>query len=166
MLATSTDVRKAAVLPEIDAPAPDFTLRDQHGATVTLSKVVDQRPVVVVFFPLAFTGTCTGELGELRDSIALFDAAGVELLAISVDSTATLREFAGRERYPFRLLADFWPHGEVARRYGVFLEDKGFATRGTFVIDREGIVRAHFITGPGEARDLAAYRDALAVLDR
>lgn len=154
------------MLPDLDAPAPDFTLRDHHGATVTLSETVGARPVVLVFFPLAFTGTCTGELCALRDSIALFDDAGVELLAISVDSTATLREFAERERYPFRLLADFWPHGEVARRYGVLLEDKGFATRGTFVIDREGMLRASFVTGPGEARDLDAYREALRALER
>ncbi|WP_168915650.1 peroxiredoxin [Microcella flavibacter] len=154
------------MLPALDAPAPDFTLRDHHGATVTLSETVGARPVVLVFFPLAFTGTCTGELCALRDSIALFDDAGVELLAISVDSTATLREFAERERYPFRLLADFWPHGEVARRYGVLLEDKGFATRGTFVIDREGMLRASFVTGPGEARDLDAYREALRALER
>ncbi|WAB83275.1 peroxiredoxin [Microcella daejeonensis] len=154
------------MLPALDAPAPDFTLRDQHGATAVLSEIVGERPVVLVFFPLAFTGTCTGELCELRDNIALFDDAGVELLAISVDSTATLREFAERERYPFRLLADFWPHGEVARRYGVLLEDKGFAARGTFVIDREGMLRAAFATGPGEARDLGAYREALAALDR
>lgn len=154
------------MLPALDAPAPDFTLRDQHGATVTLSETVGDRPVVLVFFPLAFTGTCTGELCALRDSIALFDDAGVELLAISVDSAATLREFAERERYPFRLLADFWPHGEVARRYGVLLEDKGFATRGTFVIDREGMLRASFVSGPGEARDLDAYREALRALDR
>ncbi len=154
------------MLPALDAPAPDFTLRDQHGATVSLSQTVGDRPVVLVFFPLAFTGTCTGELCELRDSIALFDDAGVELLAISVDSTATLREFAERERYPFRLLADFWPHGEVARRYGVLLEDKGFATRGTFVIDGDGMLRASFVTGPGEARDLGAYREALRALER
>ena len=154
------------MLPALDAPAPDFTLRDQHGATVSLSQTVGDRPVVLVFFPLAFTGTCTGELCELRDSIALFDDAGVELLAISVDSTATLREFAERERYPFRLLADFWPHGEVARRYGVLLEDKGFATRGTFVIDGDGMLRASFVTGPGEARDLGAYRESLRALER
>ena len=154
------------MLPEIDFPAPEFTLRDQHGATVALSEVVGKRPVVLVFFPLAFTGTCTEELGELRDNIAMFAEAGAALLAISVDSMATLREFADREHYPFALLSDFWPHGEVSRRYGVLLEDKGFATRGTFVIDRDGVLRARFVAGPGEARDVAAYRDALGVLRR
>jgi len=154
------------MLPEIDFPAPEFTLRDQHGATVALSEVVGERPVVLVFFPLAFTGTCTEELGELRDNIAMFAEAGAVLLAISVDSTATLREFADREHYPFVLLSDFWPHGEVSRRYGVLLEDKGFATRGTFVIDRDGVLRARFVAGPGEARNVAAYREALGVLSR
>jgi len=154
------------MLPEIDSPAPDFTLRDHHGATVTLSEMVGERPVVLVFFPLAFTGTCTGELCELRDNIAVFADADVEVLALSVDSSATLREFAERERYPFRLLSDFWPHGEVSRKYGVLLDDKGFATRGTFLIDRDGVVRARFVSGPGEARNFTAYREALHALER
>jgi len=144
-------------------PAPDFTLRDQFGQSVTLS-ALRGTPVALVFFPLAFTGTCTGELCELRDNLAIFDEAGVRLLAISVDSTATLRVFAEREGYDFTLLADFWPHGDVARRYGAFLEEKGFATRATIVVDAQGVVRAVFSVSPGEARPLAAYRSALAEL--
>lgn len=150
-------------LPEIGAPAPDFTLRDQFGQEVALS-ALRGTPVAIVFFPLAFTGTCTGELCELRDNLALFDTSGVRLLAISVDSTATLRQFAERENYSFTLLADFWPHGEVARRYGAFLDDKGFATRATVVVDAQGIVRAAFAVAPGDARPLSAYRSALAEL--
>jgi peroxiredoxin len=150
-------------LPVVGALAPDFSLRDQYGQTVELS-ALRGTPVAIVFFPLAFTGTCTGELCELRDNLALFVDAGVRLLAVSVDSTATLRVFAEREGYEFTLLADFWPHGEVARRYGAFLEEKGFATRATIVVDAEGIVRAAFAVSPGEARPLAAYRAALADL--
>jgi peroxiredoxin len=150
-------------LPAVGTLAPDFSLRDQFGQTVELS-ALRGTPVALVFFPLAFTGTCTGELCELRDNLALFDDAGVRLLAVSVDSTATLRVFAEREGYDFALLADFWPHGEVARRYGAFLEEKGFATRATIVVDAEGIVRAAFSVSPGEARPLAAYRAALAEL--
>ncbi len=153
----------APSLPAVGAPAPDFTLRDQFGQSVTLS-ALRGTPVALVFFPLAFTGTCTGELCELRDNLAIFDEAGVRLLAISVDSTATLRVFAEREGYHFTLLADFWPHGDVARRYGAFLEEKGFATRATIVVDAQGIVRAAFSVSPGEARPLAAYRSALAEL--
>lgn len=151
-------------LPAVGSVAPDFTLRDQFGQSVTLSTLRGGSAVAVVFFPLAFTGTCTGELCELRDNLSMFRAAGVRLLAVSVDSTATLREFAERESYDFTLLADFWPHGEVARRYGAFIDAKGYATRATVLVDAEGIVRASFAVPPGEARPLAAYREAIAAL--
>jgi peroxiredoxin len=91
----------------------------------------------------------------------LFKQNGVELMGISVDSKATLRAWAHQEGYDFTLLADFWPHGDVAKEYGVFLENKGFANRATFVIDARGIIRASFITAPGEARTMDEYRDAL-----
>lgn len=149
---------------EIGSPAPGFALANQFGETIELAALVQKGPVALVFFPLAFTGICTGELCELRDNIALFDDAGVQLVAISVDNKATLREFAEREGYGFDLLGDFWPHGDVAQRYGVFVEERGIATRATFVIDRDGMIRARFVNGPGEARDLAAYRDAIAAL--
>lgn len=155
---------QAATLPAPGDLAPDFTLRDQFGQSVTLSALRGETAVAIVFFPLAFTGTCRGELCELRDNLAIFEAAGVRLLAISVDSTATLRVFAERENYDFTLLADFWPHGEVARRYGAFLEEKGFATRATVLVDAAGVVRASFSVAPGEARPLSAYREALAAL--
>ena len=155
---------QAPTLPTVGDLAPDFTLRDQFGQSVTLSALRGQTAVAIVFFPLAFTATCTGELCELRDNLAMFSAAGVRLLGISVDSTATLRVFAEREGYEFSLLADFWPHGEVARRYGAFLDEKGFATRATVVIDSAGVVRASFSVAPGEARSLSSYRAALAAL--
>jgi len=149
--------------PTVGDIAPDFTLIDHRGEEVTLS-ALRGKPVALVFFPLAFTGTCTGELCELRDSMELFDDAGVELLAISVDSKATLARFAEVEGYAFRLLSDFWPHGEVASRYDSFLPQRGIATRATFLIDASGLVAAAFRTEPGEARPLAAYREALAKL--
>ena len=149
--------------PTVGDIAPDFTLVDHRGEEVTLS-ALRGRPVALVFFPLAFTGTCTGELCELRDSMELFDDAGVELLAISVDSKATLARFAEEEGYRFRLLSDFWPHGEVASRYDSFLPQRGIATRATFLVDAQGLVAAAFRTEPGQARDLAAYREALAAL--
>ena len=151
-------------VPAVDSTAPDFSLRDQFGQTVTLSEFRGVSPVAIVFFPLAFTGTCTQELCELRDNIAMFRSAGVALLGVSVDSTATLREFAERESYDFALLADFWPHGAVAQQYGVFLDAKGYAARATIVVDSGGVVRASFAASPADARPLAAYRDAIAAL--
>jgi peroxiredoxin len=149
--------------PPIGAPAPEFELPSQYGERIRLS-ALRGRPVTIVFFPLAFSGTCTSELCELRDNLSLFQEAGVELVGVSVDSKASLRAWAEQEGYAFTLLADFWPHGEVARRYGVFLEDRGYAARGTFVLDADGILRDAFVSGPGEARPLARYRAALDAL--
>jgi peroxiredoxin len=120
--------------------------------------------VALVFFPLAFSGTCSGELCELQENLSLFADAGVELIGISVDSRHTLRAWGDQEGYGFSLVADFWPHGAVAKEYGVFLENKGFSNRATFLIDPSGIIRASFMTAPGEARPLSAYREALAEL--
>jgi peroxiredoxin len=100
----------------------------------------------------------------LRDNLALFQQEGVELIGISVDSKATLRAWAQQEGYDFTLLADFWPHGDVAKEYGVFIDQKGFANRATFLIDTAGVIRASFITAPGEARSLQDYQAALAEL--
>jgi peroxiredoxin len=144
--------------------APDFTLSDQFGQSVTLSSFRGSKAVALVFFPLAFSGTCTTELCELRDNLDLFRSADVELIGISVDSKWALRNWAEKEGYDFTLVADFWPHGEVARAYDVFLEGKGFANRATFLIDTDGVIRAGFVTAPGEARPLASYQDALASL--
>ncbi len=144
-----------------DVQAPDFDLPNQFGEHVRLSDYRGVRPVALVFFPLAFSSTCTSELCALRDNIAMFQDHRVELIGISVDSKATLRAFAETEGYDFTLLADFWPHGEVSKTYDVFLDHKGFANRATYLIDVDGIIREHFITAPGEARSLDAYRTAL-----
>lgn len=146
---------------ENDTQAPDFDLPNQYGEHVRLSDFLGRKPVALVFFPLAFSSTCTGELCELRDNLSLFAEYGVELMGISVDSKAALRAWGEQEGYDFTLLADFWPHGGVAKEYGVFLEEKGFANRATFVIDARGIIRASFITAPGQARSIEAYRAAL-----
>lgn len=149
---------------EIGSPAPDFTLSDQHGEAVTLSSFRGKKNVVVMFYPFAFTGTCTGELCTIRDESADYDNDDVVTLSVSCDPIHSLKVFAAQESLKHSLLSDFWPHGAVARDYGVFLEDKGFATRGTFVIDKDGIVRWSVVNGPGEARDSAAVRKALADL--
>ena len=144
--------------------APDFTLTNQHGEEVTLSSFQGKKPVVLVFYPLSFSGTCTGELCEIRDNLTLFDSADVALLAISVDSKFTQAKFAEDQGYDFDLLADFWPHGAVSQLYDVFLEEKGHGTRGTFVISIDGELVAKFITSPGQARDLNSYKKALELL--
>ncbi len=147
-----------------DTTAPDFELPNQFGEHVRLHDFRGKKAVALVFFPLAFSSTCTTELCALRDNLSLFQSEDVELLGISVDSKATLRAFAEAEGYDFTLLADFWPHGEVAKEYGVFMDEKGFANRATFLIDLEGVIRASFITAPGQARSLDDYSAALAEL--
>jgi peroxiredoxin len=143
--------------------APQFVLSNQHGEEFDLSEYRG-KPVVLVFYPLSFSGTCTGELCELRDNIAAFKNAKVELVGISVDSKFTQAAFAKAENYDFQLLADFWPHGEVTKSYGAFLEERGHGTRATFVINADGLVVAKFTTSPAEARDLQSYRSALDLL--
>lgn len=144
--------------------APDFKLANQFGEEVALSQFRSIKPVVMVFYPLSFSGICTGELCEIRDNFANFESADVELLAISVDSKYVQKVFAEQEGYKFSVLADFWPHGAVAKDYGVFLEDHGIANRATFVIDKEGLLVAKFVTAPGQARSLDEYNRALATL--
>jgi peroxiredoxin len=150
---------------ENDTQAPDFELPNQFGEHVRLSEFRGKKPVALVFFPLAFSSTCTSELCQLRDNLSLFEDHRVELIGISVDSKATLRAFADKENYEFKLLADFWPHGAVAKEYGVFLDSKGYANRATFIIDTHGIIRASFITAPGEARSVDSYKAALAEIE-
>jgi len=144
--------------------APDFTLTNQHGEEVSLSSFKGKKAVVLVFYPFSFTGICTGELCELRDNFAIFEADNVEVLAISCDSKYTQKVFAEQEGYKFNVLSDFWPHGAVAQEYGVFLEGPGMATRATFVINREGIITTKFVTAPGQARNFADYRKAISDL--
>lgn len=149
---------------QVGAEAPDFTLSDQHGAELTLSELVTEGPVALVFFPLAFSGICTGELCELRDNLSVFADSKVQLLGISVDSTFALRAWAEQEGYEFSILSDFWPHGDVAQAYDAFVAERGIATRATVVIGADRRVIASFETEPGQARDFAAYREALAQL--
>lgn len=149
---------------QVGAVAPDFTLSDQHGEELTLSELVAEGPVALVFFPLAFSGICTGELCELRDNLSVFSDSKVRLVGVSVDSVFTLQAWAKQEGYEFSILSDFWPHGAVAKEYGVFIEDGGIATRATLVIGQDLSVLASFETEPGQPRDFAAYREALATI--
>ncbi|MBA4609814.1 peroxiredoxin [Aeromicrobium sp. Marseille-Q0843] len=150
-----------SALVEVGSAAPDFTLKNQHGEDVSLSGLRG-RNVLVVFYPFAFSGICTGELCEIRDNLAVFNDADAEVLAVSCDPMFALRAWADQDGYDFSLLSDFWPHGAVAKAYGIFEEGPGAAARGTYLIDREGIVRWKVENGLGQARDLSAYREALA----
>jgi mycoredoxin-dependent peroxiredoxin len=149
---------------DVGAKAPDFSLKDQNNQEVRLADFHGRKAVLLVFYPLAFTGTCQGELTEVRDGLADFANDTVQVLTVSVDSAYSHKVWADREGFDFPLLADFWPHGEVARAYGVFNEAAGFANRGTFLIDSDGVVRFAEMVGPGETRDPAAWRAALASL--
>ncbi|WP_026124322.1 MULTISPECIES: peroxiredoxin [Nocardiopsis] len=149
---------------ETGQQAPDFELSDQHGQTVKLSDFKGRKNVVLVFYPLAFSGVCEGELCSLRDNISDFQGEDVQLLSVSVDSMFAHRAWADQENLEYPLLSDFWPHGEVAKAYGVFDEDKGVAVRGTFLIDKEGVVRWKVVNPISQARDIEDYRKALAEL--
>jgi peroxiredoxin len=149
---------------EVGQPAPDFTLKDQHGQDVTLSSFRGYRAVVVMFYPFAFSGICTDELSDIRDDPSAFVNDQVQLLAVSCDPMFALRAYAERDSLSYPLLSDFWPHGEVAKAYGVFDEDRGCASRGTFVVDREGRVAWKVENAIPEARDLAEQRKILADL--
>ena len=144
--------------------SPDFELVNQHGEKVSLASFKGEKNVVVLFFPFAFSGICTGELCALRDDLSAFQNESVQLLAISCDPMFSQRAFAEREGYTFPLLSDFWPHGAISKSYGVFDEERGRAIRGTFVIDKEGIVRWQVINGAGDARNVGDYKDAIAAL--
>jgi len=144
--------------------APDFELRDQHGALVKLSDLLGRKNVVLVFYPLAFSGVCSGELRALRDQFPEVSRDDVELLTVSVDSSYAHRVWADREKFGFALLSDFWPHGSVAKSYGVFDESLGVAERGTFIIDKQGVVRWKVVNPVPQARDLAEYQSVLAGL--
>lgn len=149
---------------EVGEQAPDFELKDQHGSPVRLSSFQGTKNVVIVFYPLAFSGVCSGELCALRDDFPEITRDDVELLTVSVDSTFVLRTWADRDNFGFSLLSDFWPHGGVAKLYGVFDEDKGVAARGTFIIDKAGVVRWKVVNPIPQARDIAEYKKVLADL--
>jgi peroxiredoxin len=149
---------------DVGQQAPDFTLVNQHGEQVTLSSYRGDKNVVLVFYPFAFSGICTGELCEIRDRLESFDNDSTVTLAVSVDSKFVQRVFADREGYTFSMLADYWPHGAVAREYGIFVDEVGAAKRATFIIDKEGVVRWTVIHAIGEPRDAASYEQALAAL--
>jgi peroxiredoxin len=146
----------------IGGPAPDFTLRDQFGQDVTLSSYRDKKAVVLLFYPFAFSGVCTGEMAGIRDRLDEFLTFDTEALAISCDPMFALRAFADADGLNFPLLSDFWPHGEVARAYEVFDERSGAARRSSYVIDKQGLVRWSVHNANADGRDLDEHLRELA----
>lgn len=159
-MSTATDL-----VPAIGQVAPDFTLRSQNGEDISLARLRG-RNVAIIFYPFAFSGICTGELGEVRDTLEDFQTDDVQVLAISCDPMYSLRAWADAEGYFFPLLSDFWPHGRVASSYGVFDQSQGRPTRGTFLLDAAGVVRWSLVLEAGQRRDFSGYREQLAELRR
>lgn len=149
---------------EVGSAAPDFTLNDYNREKVSLTSFRGGKNVLLVFYPFAFSGICTGELCQVRDELADYQNDRVQVLGVSVDHPFVLKAWAAKEGYEFPLLSDFWPHGEVAKAYGVFNETAGMANRGTFLIDKDGVVRFAEVNQPGEARDQESWKKAIASL--
>ncbi|MFC4589343.1 peroxiredoxin [Sphaerisporangium corydalis] len=146
---------------DVGDEAPGFALKDQHGAVVRLAGLRGKR-VLLVFYPFAFSPVCHGELRAINDEIVIPGPSDVQVLAVSVDSMFVHRAWADQEGFTFPLLSDFWPHGEVARTYGVFDDERGLALRGTFLIDGEGVVRWKVVNPVPSARDISEYHKVLA----
>jgi mycoredoxin-dependent peroxiredoxin len=144
--------------------APDFTLRDQFGQDVTLSSYRGNKAIAIVFFPYAFSGVCTGEMGGIRERLAEFITFDSDVLAISCDPVHALRAFADADGLNFPLLSDFWPHGEVSRAYGVLDESKGSPRRSSYVVDKAGVVRWAVHSESGAARDIDEHLKQLAAV--
>ena len=149
---------------EVGQEAPDFELENHFGEQVRLSSYRGAKNVVLVFYPLAFTNICIGELCEIRDLGSVFENDDTVVLGVSCDSAPTLKVFAEQEKYDFQLLSDFWPHGDVSKAYGTFFERGGFPNRGTFIIDKAGVIQWMVVYGVGDARRTDDYRAALAAL--
>lgn len=149
---------------EVGSVAPDFTLRDQNQQPVTLSDFRGTKNVLIVFFPLAFTGICQGELDQIRDQLPDYQNDDTAVVAISVGPPPTHKIWSTQSGFLFPILSDFWPHGAVSREYGVFNEVAGISNRGTVVVDKDGIVRFFECKEPGEARDQGVWQAALQAL--
>jgi glutaredoxin-dependent peroxiredoxin len=152
---------------EVGTKAPDFTLMDQDRKPVTLSALLDHGPVVLAFFPAAFSGTCQNEMCTFRDSIATLGASKAQVLGISTDTFFSLKAWADQQRLNFPLLSDY--NKDVIARYDVANPDmiglKNIAKRAVFVIDRQGIVRHREVLEDARNEpDYTAVNTSLAAL--
>lgn len=151
-----------AALPALGATAPDFTLPSTSGDKVTLSALRGKH-VLLAFFPLAFTGTCTAEVCAFSEDYSQFEKAGAVVLPISVDSTASLKAFKAKENVSVNMLSDF--KRDVSRLYGVLLDEQFFSQRAYFLIDRAGVLRWSFVEAKlGDRRENSQLLAELAKL--
>jgi peroxiredoxin len=149
--------------PQVGEPAPDFTAASTSGKDVSLSSFRGKSNVLLAFFPLAFTGTCTKELVCFTEDFDQFAGNGVEILPISVDSTASLREFKSKLGMKSELLSDF--KREISRAYGVLNEDRFYSNRAYFLIDRAGNIRwSHIESNNSDRRENAEILAAIKLL--
>ena len=153
--------REALMLP-VGTTAPDFTLHDQNRQPVSLSTYRGAKNVLLVFFPLAFTGICQGELDQLRDHLPEFENDDTATLAISVGPPPTHKIWALESGFTFPVLSDFWPHGEVARPMACSTTTPATPIAAPSSSIGPGIIRFAEMKGPGEARDQRLWTDALA----
>jgi peroxiredoxin len=147
----------AAGFPPVGDPAPEIELTDQHGSAYSLSRARLDGPVLVVFFPFAFSGVCTGEMAGLVDLHDDLAALGTSIVAVSCDQLFALRVFSDQLSLPFPVLSDFWPHGSVARSFGVFDAERGCSVRGSFLVDADGLLQWSVVNPIGAVRDLGAH---------
>lgn len=152
-----------ADLPRPGALVPGFELPNQHGEPVGL-ETLRGTAVVLVFYPYAFSRVCTDELDELQQNLDQFHGRGARVLAISIDHRYALRTYAEERGYEFDLLADFWPHGGVAERYGVLDPSAGYARRSTFFVDPAGRLASRIDAPLGHGRSFEDYLTALGSL--
>jgi peroxiredoxin len=144
--------------------APEFSLPDQDKQVISLTELRGT-PVLLVFYPFAFSGLCTGELCQLRDELAAYTDAGVKVLAISTDPTFSLKAFREQQGFDFPLLSDFWPHGAATQAYGAFNERAGMALRATFLVDADGKIAFAEVNSPGDVREQSGWKKAVAELN-
>jgi len=149
---------------QIGSPAPDFALRNIDREEVTLDSLKGRKSLIV-FIPFPFTGTCEGELCELRDNLTQLDELDANVVAITTDTLFANKAWSEQNGFGFPVLSDFWPHGAVTKAYGTFDPAVGAANRSTYVLDEAGIVRAIVATeSRGTARDYDEYVAALSAI--
>jgi mycoredoxin-dependent peroxiredoxin len=158
-------IQRAGLSPlPVGTEAPDFDLADQNNERVSLSSFRGEKAVLLVFYPFAFTGICTGELKQINANLDTLATDAVQVLTVSCDSPYTHKVFSMRDDLDFPLLSDFWPHGAVAQSYGVFNAEVGASNRGTFLIDRNGLVAFSECMELGVGRESAVWLSQIEAL--
>ena len=148
---------------EVGQQAPEFDLAVGMQERVTLSQFRGEKNVLLVFHPFAFTPICEAEGRELQDHLAEYEAADTEVIFVSCDAWPARQAWKAQLGFGFTFASDYWPHGACAKAYGIFNEDVGIPIRGTFLIDKGGVVRWTKMTAPPERREGLAAESLAAV---